>query len=62
LAATVIIGVAFVPKGALQLLTGRRWVDNPHWVRIVALVLGIPGFIAGAYAALGYAFYLIFND
>ncbi len=46
LMATVFLGLAFVPKGALQVLTGKLWAENPRWVRVLALVLGIPGFIA----------------
>ncbi len=57
LVGTVFAGLALVPKGALELLTGRRWVDNAQWVRIVALVVGIPGFLA----ALAYGMYLVFH-
>lgn len=57
LVATVFAGLALVPKGALEALTGRRWADNPQWVRYVALIVGIPGFIA----ALGYGMYLVFH-
>jgi hypothetical protein len=57
LAGTVIAGLALVPKGALELLTNRRWADNAQWVRITALIVGIPGFIA----ALGYGMYFAFH-
>lgn len=54
----VFVGLAFVPKGALQLLTGRLWAENPGWVRVVALVVGIPGFIA----LLVLTLWLVFRD
>lgn len=58
MAGTIFVGLACVPKGALQLITGKHWADNPHWVRIVALVVGIPGFIALLITSL----WLIFRD
>lgn len=45
-------GVALIPWGIAEILTGRKWQQINPLVRILFLVIGFPGFIAVCIAAV----------